>query len=196
MSDSNPGMVMKSGAPYEIHSCIEPDLQFTTERWKAETVRGLQSMSAASRWQRFAGPVTELTDKQLDYLTDVDGKDRVAWCAVVRELSDFRGVGVSRYIRSEEEVTVAEFALAVIDEFQNQGIGQALLWRLMQSAHENGIEVLRGYVLPSNRVMLHLSRNLKADVVAEDAFVKVDISVAQTHHHCEAENSNPGTPST
>jgi acetyltransferase len=126
-------------------------------------------MSHHSRQQRFAAPVVTLTDTQLDHLTRLDEKDRVAWCAFLQTESEERGIGLARYVRLDDEENVAEFAITVVDEFQGQGIGTELLNRLIESARSNSIETLRGYILPSNEAMLALCRRVGADTVREDA---------------------------
>ena len=177
MADANQCRFMKNGAPYEIHPCIEPDLEFTPERWKEETREGLKRMSARSRWHRFAAGVNELSESQLDYLTDVDCKDRVAWCAVIKRDGRYGGIGVSRYVLLQEEDDVAEFAVTVIDEFQEQGVGRALLEQLVRSAWENEVRVLRGYVFRDNGRMLALAKRMGGASSLEEAFVRIEIPV-------------------
>ena len=65
---------------------------------------------------------------------------------------------------------MAEFALTVIDEFQGQGIGRALLTRLIQTARDNGLSTLRGHVLSGNRIMLSLCRSFDAELCVDPPF--------------------------
>jgi len=168
---------MQNGTPYEIHTCLDQGLQFTPQHLREEIRNALKCLSVQSRWQRFASPVQELSEKQLDHLTSLDGKNRVACCAVITQDNKYRGIGLARYIRLPEEAGVAEFAVTVLDEFQSQGIGRALLQQLIESAQKNGLKVLRGYVLPSNKGMLKLCRQLQANIGSEDRFVRADIPV-------------------
>lgn len=179
VADSGHKKLMKNGTPYKIHPCVEPDLQCTPQHLREQIREALKCMSTQSRWQRFASPVHELSEKQLDYLTNLDGRDRVAWCALTIQDDKYRGIGLSRYIRLPDEAEVAEFAVTVVDEFQGQGIGRALLEGLIESAQENGIKVLRGYVLTGNKKMLELCKRLQATDSLEDTFVRVDIPVTQ-----------------
>jgi acetyltransferase len=135
-------------------------------------------MSSLSRQQRFAAPVVTLTDYQLDHLTRLDEKDRVAWCAFVQTEGEERGIGLARYVRLEEEENVAEFAITVVDEFQGQGIGFQLLNELIRTARSNSIETLRGYILPTNEAMLALCRRFEAETVREDAStIRADLRI-------------------
>ena len=177
MVDAPQNRFMKNGDAYEIHPCIDPSVEFTPERWKSETRAALKLMSARSLWQRFAGGVRELSESQLDYLTDVDGVGRVAWCAVILEGGVYHGIGVSRYVRLQEAPEIAEFAVTVIDPFQDRGVGRALLEQLAASARENGISVLRGYVFPDNGAMLSLCKSLGGAGVLENGVLRVEIPV-------------------
>ena len=58
--------------------------------------------------------------------------------------------GTTRIARSEEQPGSAEFAVTVIDPYQGQGVGSALLERLIELARTNDINTLTGSVLPSN----------------------------------------------
>ncbi len=181
MKNVTSGLVMKNGTPYEIHLCVEPETEHTPEFLKGQIVNAMRSMSAQSRWLRFASPARKLSDKQLDYLTDLDGKNRMAWCALIREKNQERGIGLSRYVKLAEENNIAEFAVTVVDEFQNQGVGYALLKKLIGSAGDNGIAILRGYIHPGNKRMLSLCRRLSASIrVKGTACIEADIPVSGT----------------
>ena len=171
---------MKDGTPYQIQLCIEPDTQHNAEFLKCQIANAIDSMSSRSLWQRFASPIHHLSESQLDYLASLDGKDRVAWCASIRTNNEERGIGLARYVRLEDANDVAEFALTVIDEFQGQGIGYQLLRQLIETARSNSLEVLRGYVLPSNKHMLSLCRRFGASTQAEDSsFLRADIPLTR-----------------
>lgn len=154
--------VMRNGAKYRIQLCVEPDTQHTVALLKDQISDGFANMSIRSRASRFASPISRLTALQLDYLVDLDGKDRVAWCASITRDSGERGIGLGRYAKLLDEVQIAEFAITIVDEFQNQGIGYQLLVKLIESAQMNHFKVLRGYVLKSNKPMLALCRRFNA----------------------------------
>ena len=79
--------------------------------------RGMERLSEESRFRRFMRPVSELTDEQLAYFTEIDYRDHFAWAAVRADRLD-EGLGVARYVRLEGEPTVAEAAVTVADEYQ------------------------------------------------------------------------------
>jgi GNAT superfamily N-acetyltransferase len=53
-------------------------------------------------------------------------------------------------VRLAEDPEVAEPAIAVIDEYQNRGLGRILLRLLMAAAQERGIRKFRATVLANN----------------------------------------------
>ena len=167
---------MKNGMPYRVQPCVEPGTPHTPDYLKGQIIEAMASLSAHSLWERFAAPVTQLSDRELDYLTSLDGRDRVAWCATVDDNGRERGIALGRYVRLPEEPGIAEFALTVIDEFQGQGVGRALLARLTQTARDNGLQILRGHVLSGNRIMLSLCRSFGAELHVHPPFtVTADI---------------------
>jgi len=126
-------------------------------------------MSSQSRWQQFFSSIKRLSDKQLDFLTNIDGKNRVALCASIQKNDKERGIGLARYVKLTDENNVAEFAITVIDEFQRQGVGYELLKRLTETARANHLEMLRGYVLATNKDMLSLCKRFDATIRATDS---------------------------
>ena len=67
-------------------------------------------------------------------------------------------VGGGRYVVVAATGT-AEVAFAVIDDYQGQGIGAALLRHLTRLAHDAGIKELIAEVLPENIPMLKVFQN-------------------------------------
>ena len=77
-----------------------------------------------------------------------------------------------------DDPRVAEFALTVIDEYQGLGFGGELLKRLIATARENRLRVLKGDVLVGNRAMLALCRRFDVALHRESSSsLTVDIRV-------------------
>jgi GNAT superfamily N-acetyltransferase len=129
-----------------------------------ELRRGFERLSPESRYRRFFGGVSRLSDEALHYLTDVDGRDHVAIVAVTDspDLKSETGLGVARFVRLHDEPTVAEAAVTVVDDFQRKGLGRMLARCMAQAASERGIRTLRAVVLADNAPMVSLMREIGA----------------------------------
>jgi RimJ/RimL family protein N-acetyltransferase len=128
---------------------IRPD-----DKWRI--AEGLKLLSPRSRYLRFHADIESFSDEQLAYLTEVDHHDHEAWVALDPDDVDSPGLGVARYVRSDEDPTVAEAAVTVIDTAHGRGVGTALLRALAASAIDNGIHTFRNYVLADNEAMLEV----------------------------------------
>jgi GNAT superfamily N-acetyltransferase/nucleotide-binding universal stress UspA family protein len=118
---------------------------------------GFERLSDRSRYLRFQTPLNELSDEQLSYLTAVDHHDHEALVALPPD-SDDDAIGVARFVRVSENV--AECAIVVADDWQNRGLGSALLERLVERAHEEGVERFTALVLAENTDALRLLERL------------------------------------
>ncbi len=77
---------------------------------------------------------------------------QVALVAVVEEAGRQAIVGAGRYFITQPKR--AEMAFAVIDQYQGQGIGKALMHHLAAIGREAGLEEFFAEVLPDNIAML------------------------------------------
>jgi RimJ/RimL family protein N-acetyltransferase len=136
---------------------------------------GIRRLSPESRYRRFFSPIERLSDEQLSYLTDVDHHDHEALVAVEPETEC--GIGVARFVRSESDAEVAEFAVAVADDWHNRGVGSALIQRLTERAREEGIRRFSGSILEENRAMLELADELGDVRVRDRSAGAVEIEV-------------------
>src|SRR5512143_1587750 len=66
---------------------------------RAQLAAGYAELSAAARRARFGSAPTELSDRQIDQLVDLDYDDRLAIGAVAVDEPGEPGVGVARYAR-------------------------------------------------------------------------------------------------
>jgi len=105
-------------------------------------------LSDQSRHHRFLGPKPRLSERELDYLTDVDHVTHEALVAIDETTGHI--VGVGRYATGHGGGAVADLALAVADAWQRRGIGHALAARLVERARANGISALTGSTLLGN----------------------------------------------
>ena len=117
--------------------------------------RAFLETSPTTRYLRFLGVVSELTEEMLTYLTEVDQKNHVALVATMisPDLKTERGVGIGRLIRLHENPEVAEAAITVTDAMQRHGVGSALAVELARAARSMGIHVIRAEVFEGNEAM-------------------------------------------
>jgi acetyltransferase len=112
----------------------------------------VQSMSQETRTNRFFSPVRELSPAILEALTEPDQKRHVGLVAI----EGGQIVGEARYVQLGQSGR-GEFAIAVTDEWQRQGIGARLLGALQSAARSAGLLFLGGEVLRTNVPMLRFS---------------------------------------
>lgn len=126
--------------------------------------RAMTELSPLTSYRRFFTVRYRLSDGELDELTNLDGVQRFAVGASVRDGPGARGVGVARWVRDRERPRVADLALLVVDAFQGFGVGTTLLARLAGAALARGIDTFRGMVLIENQPMLRLLRALAPEM--------------------------------
>lgn len=117
----------------------------------------VRDLSDASRRNRFFRTLHELPEDLLARFTQVDYRQHLALVAEVFDGGVETIVGEARYV-VEDDPAVAEFAIAVADDWQGRGIGALLLRRLSAQATAAGLSVLYGQTLCSNRAMHRLAR--------------------------------------
>ena len=76
------------------------------------------------------------TPAELERWTDVDPAREIALIAVAADGDAEQQLGVARCALDDEEPTRWDFAIVVGDAWQGQGLGEALLRRLIASADE------------------------------------------------------------
>jgi len=107
--------------------------------------------SAQSLYRRFFTVKRRFSEKEIDFFLNVDFVEHVALVAVVQEDGRPAIVGGGRYVVVAP--SKAEVAFAVIDQYQGQGIGGALMRHLGIIAGRAGIKALIAEVLPENTPM-------------------------------------------
>jgi RimJ/RimL family protein N-acetyltransferase len=138
---------------------------------------GMKLLSPESRFLRFFNDASHLSAELLQYLTEVDQQNHVAWIAVNPSVPGEPGLGIARFIRLPGEPTTAEIALTVIDKFQGLGLGAALLNILLVRAEQLNIHTLRALVLPDNYRVTRWMRRLGATSAYKDGLVELSLSV-------------------
>ncbi len=158
---------------------------------------GFDRLSPDSRYRRFFSAKTHLTEDELRYLTELDGETHVAiGAARYDEDGAELGLGVARIVRLADRPDTAEFAVAVVDDAQGQGLGSLLFQRLMAAAKERGVRRLRLEILGSNRPMQEFIKDLSnhVDAQVQDGVVVAEFDVPglePDHPHHEPPRESP-----
>lgn len=136
-------------------------------------VAAFNRLSEESRYRRFFAPLHELSDRSLEYLTDIDHSDHEAIIALDQVTDEL--IGVARYVRGEPGSDRAEAAVVVADDWQHVGLGRVLLEQLVARARAEGICRFTALVQADNRRALELlaeigptSRSLEGGLVELD----------------------------
>lgn len=150
-------LVTRDGTPLTVRP-IAPD--------DADALVGLHArLSRDTIYRRYFGVRPALAPSVVERFTRVPEEWRFALVAV-REPDDL--VAVARYEGNPGQ-TSAELAVVVDDALQHQGVGKALLLRLVDVAVVRGLDAIVAEVLVENRAMLRLLHRLGIPLRSEDA---------------------------
>jgi RimJ/RimL family protein N-acetyltransferase len=108
--------------------------------------------STQSLYRRFFAVKRHFTEQEIEFFTNIDFVNHVALVAVAEEGGRSMVIGGARYIAVQPGT--AEVAFAVIDQYQGQGVGAALMRHLTTIARDAGLKELIAEVLPDNIAML------------------------------------------
>ena len=129
---------------------------------------GFENLSPDSRYARFMAPKATLSERELRYLTEVDGIDHFAIGAIRRHLvSKDEGVGSARFVRLSGEPDTADAAVTILDDFQGKGLGSIMLQRLIEAAWERDVRWFRTELLASNSASRRMFESLSSEVKFE-----------------------------
>ena len=135
---------LRDGRPVEI-CALQPDDQ-------ADLLAAVGRLGNESLYRRFFAIKRQFTEREIASNVNVDFVTHVALVAVAREGDREIIVGGGRYVVTE--AGKAELAFAIVDEYQGQGIGAALLRHLIVIARAAGLHELVAETLADNRAMI------------------------------------------
>jgi ribosomal protein S18 acetylase RimI-like enzyme len=115
-----------------------------------------------SRELRFLTAKPRLTSADLRQLTEVDQHDHVAILAV--SAPHGRPIGVARFVREPEHPYSADVAVAVVDDWQDRGIGTMLTNALVRRAHEVGVRRFTMAMAPHNEGAVRLLHRAPGEI--------------------------------
>lgn len=122
--------------------------------------RFVDGLSAESKYFRFMYGMGDISPAMLARFTQIDYDREMALVVVADDDTENACLkAVARYVANPGGES-CEFALAVADDMQRQGIGGQLMERLMELARARGFQEMEGDVLSQNARMLKLCRKL------------------------------------
>jgi GNAT superfamily N-acetyltransferase len=118
------------------------------------------------------------TESEIDFFLNVDFVDHVALVAVVDESGRPAIAGGARYVAVQSGK--AEVAFAVVDQYQGQGLGAALMHHLAAIARSAGLKELVAEVLADNIPMLKVfeKSGLPVSIKREPQVVHVSLQLS------------------
>ena len=136
--------MLRNGRRIEIRALKTDD--------RVDLLGAVERTSAQSLYRRFFGAKRHFSEKEIEFFVNVNYVSHVALVATIEEGNRIVIVGGGRYVVVQPET--AEVAFAVVDQYQRQGIGGALLRHLAAIARSAGLKELIAEVLPDNIAML------------------------------------------
>jgi RimJ/RimL family protein N-acetyltransferase len=133
-------------------------------------------LSDLTRRLRFLTPTPELSDEDLEYLTEVDHNRHEAMIALDPDRE--RAVGIASYVRVPGERQAGELAVVVVDDWHRRGLGTALLDRLTERARANGLTRYTAVVAPDNEIVLGALERAGAERTGTSRDGEVELAIA------------------
>jgi GNAT superfamily N-acetyltransferase len=123
----------------------------------------MRDVSAESRYFRFFSAKNRLTDKELQYFTEIDFDSHIALIVSLCDQAN-TPIAVGRFIKGctpDLGASGAELALLVNENYQRQGLGSILLNHLANIAVTKGVSEFVCYIMTDNSKMLNFLRHSK-----------------------------------
>lgn len=154
---------------------------------------GIAKLSAESRYLRFFSPASVLPDAVVRKLADVDGHDHIAWGAICTECPGRPPIGAVHAVRYRHDGPVGEFSVAVLDEFQGQGLARMMTAALLVHCCAEELDALDVHMLSENAAARRLVKSLGATWSGESAGIaEYRLDVAAAIERLRADTEAPG----
>ena len=174
---------MLSAATYSAVELLRNGCKIEIRALRTDDCAGLldavKRTSAQSLYRRFFGAKRDFSEKEIEFFLNIDFVNHVALVATAQEESRAVILGGGRYIIVRPGA--AEVAFAVVDEYQGQGVGTALLRHLVAIARDAGLKQLIAEVLPDNMRMLNVfeKSGLRCSMKREGRVVHVALQLSE-----------------
>jgi RimJ/RimL family protein N-acetyltransferase len=138
---------LKDGTPITIRAIRKDD--------KESIHNAFRALDREAVYRRFFAPKQDLTEDELEQVTDVDFNQVVALVATVSQAGGEIVVGDGRYVADKEgKPERAELGFVIAESYRGRGIATILLRHLARIAHHAGLSAFEADVLAYNAPML------------------------------------------
>ena len=140
------GEVLKDGTAVTIRAIQRGD--------KSRLLEAFKTLDRESVYRRFFSPKKELSDRELEQLTDVDFSQVVALVVTTQRADGEILIGGGRYATEGAGSGEAEIAFITHGNYRGLGIASLILKHLVHIAREAGVQRFDAEVLAENSPML------------------------------------------
>jgi ribosomal protein S18 acetylase RimI-like enzyme len=130
---------------------------------EARIREGITEMSDRSRYLRFFSAFREPPESIVKRLSAVDGHDHIGWGAILLDGYEFPPIAAAHAVRSEDNPSQGELAIAVLDDYHGLGLARTLIAALLVDCAAENLPRLEMHVLADN----HAASNLVTVLGAE-----------------------------
>lgn len=142
---------------------------------------GISEMSDRSRYLRFFSAFREAPESIVKRLSAVDGHDHIGWGAILLDGQDYPPIAAAHAIRSGDDPSTGELAIAVLDDYQGLGLARTLIAALLVDCASENLVRLEMQVLGENRAATGLLAELGAErAPALDSVAHYTLDVRET----------------
>ena len=124
----------------------------------------VRQLSAKARYNRFFGPLIELSPAELDRVMHINGPNHAT---LIAQTGDSKPVMIGELRYAVLSETTCEFSISVADDWYRKGLGHLLLRDLQCRLQAQGIKSLVGDVLRSNEAMLAFARKAGFSIASQ-----------------------------
>lgn len=125
--------------------------------------KGIVELSDRSRYLRFFSAFREPPEVVVKRLSAVDGHNHIGWGAILLDDRDNPPIAAAHAIRSNDDPSSGELAIAVLDNYQRLGLARTLIAVLLNDCVKNNLHRLEMQIMSENRGATNLARALGAE---------------------------------
>ena len=163
-------------------------------RGDEERIRqGIARMSPRSRYMRFFSGAATPPDWVIDRLLDADGDTHLGWGAIDTSQADEPAIGAVHAFRDAGDRGLAEFSVAILDDWHGLGLGKLLTATLLLEARAEGIARFSMDTLSENASAIAFARLLGGERTEYDGTVLTySLDVGGALERLQAAGDPPG----